>query len=193
MPAAGAQQLSAIGNTARAALTEMRRLLGVLRADTRDEPVRRQPQPGLDQLTQLLDDARDATGAGTRLIISGWVTALDPGIELAAFRIIQEALTNALKVVGDAYYARIYRSAAVRLGLADWQQLRPRLARHASHDAAQRAEIAAESERLGKTLLDSISHEMRTPISAITSRSRRKWAPASTRSMKNMAPCRISC
>jgi signal transduction histidine kinase len=94
MPAAGAQRLAAISATARSALTEMRRLLGVLREDTRDEPVRRQPQPGLDQLTQLLDEARDATGAGTRLIISGWVTALDPGLELAAFRIVQEALTN---------------------------------------------------------------------------------------------------
>jgi signal transduction histidine kinase len=95
MPAAGAQRLSAIGDTARSALTEMRRLLGVLREDTGDEPAKRQPQPGLSGLNILLDDARDATGAGTRLIISGWQTALDPGVELAAYRIIQEALTNA--------------------------------------------------------------------------------------------------
>jgi signal transduction histidine kinase len=95
MPAAGAQRLSAIGDTARAALTEMRRLLGVLREDTGDEVPARQPQPGLQELTKLLDEARDATGAGTRLIVHGWLAPLDPGVELAAYRIVQEALTNA--------------------------------------------------------------------------------------------------
>jgi len=95
MPAAGAQRLSTIGDTARSALTEMRRLLGVLREDTSAELTLRQPQPGLDQLNELLDEARDAAGSGTRLIISGWLTALDPGVELAAYRIVQEALTNA--------------------------------------------------------------------------------------------------
>jgi signal transduction histidine kinase len=94
MPTAGAQRLSAIGDTARLALTEMRRLLGVLREDTRGIQPEFQPQPGLGQLNELLDEARDASGAGTRLIISGWITGLDPGVELAAFRIIQEALTN---------------------------------------------------------------------------------------------------
>jgi signal transduction histidine kinase len=96
MPAAGAQRLLAIGDTARAALTEMRRLLGVLREDT-DEPdgADLQPQPGLAQLNELLDEARDASGISARLIVSGWLTALDPGVELAAYRIVQEALTNA--------------------------------------------------------------------------------------------------
>jgi signal transduction histidine kinase len=96
MPAAGAQRLSAIGDTARAALTEMRRLLGVLREDT-DEPDRADlhPQPGLAQLNDLLDEARDASGIGARLIITGWLTVLDPGVEVAAYRIVQEALTNA--------------------------------------------------------------------------------------------------
>jgi signal transduction histidine kinase len=95
MPAAGAQRLSAIGDTARAALTEMRRLLGVLREDTRDSVADRQPQPGLKQLNELLDEARDASGSGIRLIVRGPMTALDPGVELAAYRIVQEALTNA--------------------------------------------------------------------------------------------------
>jgi signal transduction histidine kinase len=95
MPAAGAKQLSAIGDTARAALTEMRRLLGVLREDSGVETADRQPQPGLAQLNELLDDARDVSGIGARLIVSGWLTTLDPGVELAAYRIVQEALTNA--------------------------------------------------------------------------------------------------
>jgi len=95
MPAAGAQQLSAIGDTARAALTEMRRLLGVLREDSGVETADRQPQPGIAQVNALLDEARDVSGIGARLIVSGWLTTLDPGVELAAYRIVQEALTNA--------------------------------------------------------------------------------------------------
>jgi signal transduction histidine kinase len=95
MPAAGAQRLSAIGDTARAALTEMRRLLGVLRSDAQTDAADRRPQPGLEQLNELLDEARDASGAGTRLIVGGPPVSLDPGVELAAYRIAQEALTNA--------------------------------------------------------------------------------------------------
>jgi|HubBroStandDraft_2_1064218.scaffolds.fasta_scaffold24751_4 signal transduction histidine kinase len=95
MPTAGAQRLSAIGDTARAALTEMRRLLGVLREDTETVAAERKPQPGLQQLNELLDEAREAAGTGARLIVRGALTALDPGVELAAYRIVQEALTNA--------------------------------------------------------------------------------------------------
>jgi signal transduction histidine kinase len=95
MPAIGAQRLSAIGDTARAALTEMRRLLGVLREDAGTAVAERQPVPGLLQLNELLDEARDASGSGIRFIVSGSMTTLDPGVELAAYRIVQEALTNA--------------------------------------------------------------------------------------------------
>jgi signal transduction histidine kinase len=95
MPAAGAQRLSAIGDTARMALTEMRRLLGVLREDAdSDLADNRRPQPGLRQLNELLDASRDASGSATRLIVHGSPVALDPGVELAAYRIAQEALTN---------------------------------------------------------------------------------------------------
>jgi signal transduction histidine kinase len=94
LPAAGAERFAAIGGTARSALTEMRRLLGVLRPDAPAEP-ERQPQPGLRDLAALLDEARDASGAGTRLILRGPPAPLDPGVELAAYRIVQEALTNA--------------------------------------------------------------------------------------------------
>jgi signal transduction histidine kinase len=95
MSAAGAQRLSSIGDTARAALTEMRRLLGVLREDTETEVAERQPQPGLNQLNELLDAARESAGSAARLILHGTPVALDPGVELAAYRIVQEALTNA--------------------------------------------------------------------------------------------------
>jgi signal transduction histidine kinase len=95
LPEAGARRLSEIGDTARAGLTEMRRLLGVLREDADVEVAERAPQPGLGQLNELLDEARESAGAGVRLIVSGLPVPLDPGVELAAYRIIQEALTNA--------------------------------------------------------------------------------------------------
>ncbi|HUN32933.1 MAG TPA: sensor histidine kinase [Trebonia sp.] len=95
MPAAGADRLLEIGDTARAGLTEMRRLLGVLREDvSADEVAVRQPQPGLPQVAALVDEARGAGGAVVRLIVSGPVAAYDPGVELVAYRIVQEALTN---------------------------------------------------------------------------------------------------
>jgi signal transduction histidine kinase len=112
MPGAGARRLLEIGDTARAALTEMRRLLGVLREDAGGPapdgrpPARssaeRRPQPGLEQLNDLLDGARSAAGTGVRLIVSGAPASLDPGVELAAYRIIQEALTNARRHAAGA-------------------------------------------------------------------------------------------
>jgi signal transduction histidine kinase len=94
LPPDGAKRLLAIGDTARAALTEMRRLLGVLRDDA-GAPTTRAPQPGLRQLVELVDEARGSSGASMRLIVNGEVRRLDPGIELTAYRIVQEALTNA--------------------------------------------------------------------------------------------------
>jgi signal transduction histidine kinase len=121
MPAAGAARLSAIGDTARAALTEMRRLLGVLREDTPPDVAARQPQPGLRQLADLLDEARDASSAGTRLILRGRPATLDPGVELAAYRIVQEALTNARRhAPGAAVDVELhFTGAALRLCIRD--------------------------------------------------------------------------
>lgn len=120
LPAEGAQRLSAIGDTARAGLTEMRRLLGVLREDT-GEPAERSPQPGLAQLNELLDDARETTGTGTRLIVHGPPAPLDPGVELAAYRIVQEALTNARRhAPGAAIDVDLhYTDDALRLRVRD--------------------------------------------------------------------------
>jgi signal transduction histidine kinase len=86
-------RFEAIAVTAREALTETRRLLGVLREDVGGE-AERAPQPGLDRLNDLVDTARDA-GSNIRLILQGKVVPLPAGIDLAAYRIVQEALTNA--------------------------------------------------------------------------------------------------
>jgi signal transduction histidine kinase len=97
LPPEGARQLLSIGDTARAALTEMRRLLGVLREDAPAgaEEAARRPQPGLGQLDELLEEARRASGAAIRLIMRGPPQRLDPGVEMVAYRITQESLTNA--------------------------------------------------------------------------------------------------
>ncbi|HEY7484992.1 MAG TPA: sensor histidine kinase [Streptosporangiaceae bacterium] len=120
MPAEGQKRLLAIGDTARAALTEMRRLLGVLREDAGTETTRK-PQPGLEQLNELIDEARDSAAASTRLIVRGNVTSLDPGIELTAYRIVQEALTNARRhAPGAAVDVELdYAGAALRLRVRD--------------------------------------------------------------------------
>ena len=104
----------------------MRRLLGVLREDA--QPGRlsgstadRRPQPGLAQLNDLLDESRDAAGTGTRLILHGSPVPLDPGVELAAYRIAQEALTNARRhAPGAAVDVELHYAAdALRLRIRD--------------------------------------------------------------------------
>jgi signal transduction histidine kinase len=121
MPAAGAERLSAIGDTARDALTEMRRLLGVLREDTGPATADLRPQPGVGQLIELLDEARDVSGTTARLIFRGPLVPLDPGVELAAYRIVQEALTNARRhAPGAAVDVEVHYTAdALHLRIRD--------------------------------------------------------------------------
>jgi signal transduction histidine kinase len=92
LPAEGRAHFEAIGQTARDALTEMRRLLGVLREDANAEPTR-DPQPSLTGLNELVETARGA-GSPVVLTLEGAVDTLPPGIDLCAYRILQEALTN---------------------------------------------------------------------------------------------------
>jgi signal transduction histidine kinase len=98
-PEAAATSADLIGSTARAAMTELRRLLGVLRFSGNNEDperVRLTPVPSLSRLDELLD-AIGAAGLGVTCETSGPVVPLPAGVDLAAYRIIQEALTNALR------------------------------------------------------------------------------------------------
>jgi signal transduction histidine kinase len=119
MPAAGQDHLLSIRATARDAMDEMRRVLGVLRDDARAE-VEHAPQPGLDRLNELLDSAREA-GADVRLIVHGRVVPLPAGVDLAAYRIVQEALTNARRhAPGAAVEVELrYREKMLRLRVRD--------------------------------------------------------------------------
>jgi signal transduction histidine kinase len=100
-PQEAPRALSSIEETSRAALREMRALLGVLRADgekawQRSGDTGRVPAPGLANLDSL---AERASGAGVRveLAVSGSRLPLPAGIDLAAYRVIQEAITNVVK------------------------------------------------------------------------------------------------
>jgi signal transduction histidine kinase len=90
--------LGTIEQTGRSALTEMRRLLQMLREDEADPLA---PQPGLADLPVLVSQVREA-GLDVALEVDGERRELPVGLELSAYRIVQEALTNALKHAGDA-------------------------------------------------------------------------------------------
>jgi signal transduction histidine kinase len=109
-PDKAADAIQDVSGTARQALAETRQLLGVLRADSGQEL--RQPLPGLADLDDLLSRVR-AAGLPVRYERAGAGTGTDPppSIQLAVFRLVQEALTNTMKHGGPR------ASAAVRLQL----------------------------------------------------------------------------
>ena len=96
--------LGAISTTGRQALTEMRRLLGVLRSA--DHLTELAPMPGLGELRELLDQAR-AAGLEVAYTLSGTPRELPEGAELAAYRVVQESLTNTRKHAGLAATAAV--------------------------------------------------------------------------------------
>ncbi|MEU6069263.1 MULTISPECIES: sensor histidine kinase [Streptomyces] len=83
-----------IRENAVAALTELRRVLGVVRAEDYEAPDA--PQPTLADLDSLLDNVREA-GLGVEKTVTGAVRELPQGVELSAYRIVQEALSNSLR------------------------------------------------------------------------------------------------
>jgi signal transduction histidine kinase len=94
------QALETVESTGRDALTEMRRLVGLLR-DKGAMP-EFSPQPGLKTIDSLVDGVR-AAGLPVELEVEGSPQPLPPGVDLAAYRVVQEALTNALKYAGPAH------------------------------------------------------------------------------------------
>jgi signal transduction histidine kinase len=119
LPADAGERLESIAATAREALTETRRLLGILREDDGGE-ADRAPQPGLSQLDELIDKA-EATGTHVRFIREGKIAPLPLSTDLAAYRIVQEALTNARRHApgADVDVELSYRDHALRLRISD--------------------------------------------------------------------------
>jgi signal transduction histidine kinase len=95
------EALLSVEETGRKALTEMRRLLGVLKENGGDQRAPLAPQPGMATLDTLLGQVREA-GLPVEMRTEGRPVELPPGIDLSAYRIVQEALTNALKYAGPA-------------------------------------------------------------------------------------------
>jgi len=110
-------EFGSLSEVAREALTEMRRLLGVLRED---EPATLAPQPQLTDLPALVDTARQA-GVEVELSVPDKLGKIPPGIEICAYRIVQESLSNASQhAPGAAVTVSVDRSArAVQLRVAN--------------------------------------------------------------------------
>ena len=117
-PQAAAEVLATISGTGRQALSDMRNLLGVLRQGPGDE---RAPQPDASLIPQLVEQVR-ASGLDVSTTVVGDARDLPPAIGLAAYRIVQESLTNVLKHAGPAARAHVevrWDADAIRLGVDD--------------------------------------------------------------------------
>ncbi|MGW0436360.1 sensor histidine kinase [Micromonospora sp. NPDC003197] len=93
-PERAREALLAVESGGRAAMTELRHVMGLLTMDGEDAGLA--PQPGLDQVDKLVARVRDA-GVTVRLTVHGQVRPVPSGVDLTAYRVVQEALTNTVK------------------------------------------------------------------------------------------------
>jgi signal transduction histidine kinase len=114
-----AEATDGIADLGRQAMAEMHRTLKLLRA-IGDDAAERAPQPGLANLDKLLEQSR-AAGLDVRLAVEGEPRELSQSLDLSAFRIVQEALTNVLKHAGPARASVTvgYRPQALELSVVD--------------------------------------------------------------------------
>ena len=116
-----AEALDVIRNAGHAALTEMRHMVGLLRADDEHSAPDLKPQPGLNRLKELTTLMSEA-GLPVEVEIIGPPRQLPPGLDMSAYRIIQESLTNTLKHAGAGATACVaieYEPELVRLEITD--------------------------------------------------------------------------
>jgi len=113
------EALVSVEQIGRQALTEMRRMLGGMRTGE-DQPAALAPQPGLQHLDRLIAQVEEA-GLPVTLHVEGERPDLSPGVDLSAYRIIQEGLTNALKHAKGAHADVVirYGDGSVQLEIAD--------------------------------------------------------------------------
>jgi signal transduction histidine kinase len=109
-----AESLGSIETTGRQALVELRHMLGILRQADDEQGLT--PLPGIAQVGVLCEQIREA-GLPVDVRVEGQATTLPPGLDLAAYRIVQEALTNTLKHAGAAHACVTIRYGAHSLEL----------------------------------------------------------------------------
>lgn len=134
-----AEPLRLIGETGRQALAELRRTLGVLREEDADPQL--SPQPGIDDLDRLLPSVR-AAGLPVTYSTSGELHTLGRGVQLAVYRIVQEALTNTLKHAGRGAAADVTLTASdgeVRVRVRDNGRATPAAPNHGLVGMRERA------------------------------------------------------
>ena len=129
-----AEVLRIIEQLSREALTELNHLLGALRREPEADPDRR-PTPSLGDLDALLDTST-AAGPPVNLVIEGPAHPLSPGVELSAYRIIQEALANAARHAPAARVTVALRYGAGELGIEVTNAASPRAPRPTGPPAA---------------------------------------------------------
>ena len=109
------EAIAAIEKVGRQALAEMRRLVELMRQDHEEDVL--VPQPGVDQIAALIKQVQEA-GLSVDLTIEGEVRALPASVDLSAYRIVQEALTNTLKHAGPARAHVLVRYGTEEIELA---------------------------------------------------------------------------
>jgi signal transduction histidine kinase len=131
LPSTADDEFASIGTAARQALVEMRRMLGVLRAE---QPAERAPQPGLAELPALLDQVRRA-GAEVELRTDGAPRPVPVAVDVSGYRIVQEALSNARRhAPGAAVTVRlVYRLDAVTIEVVNAAPEHPPVAGDPGH------------------------------------------------------------
>jgi signal transduction histidine kinase len=144
-PEEASKSVEIIGRTAREALTELRRLLGVLRgpADV-DGRAATAPSPSISHLDDVLGQVRQA-GIAVDLRVEGSPSKLAPGVDLAAYRIVQEALTNTVKHSGanEAAVTVSYEPGYVTVSVTDSGNGAVAITVDGKADRALRSRVAA--------------------------------------------------
>ncbi|WP_433324031.1 sensor histidine kinase [Spirillospora sp. CA-294931] len=119
LPDSARQTFGVVRDAAREALAETRRVVGLLRSDD-DEAAERSPQPGLDRLDDLVGTARQS-GLAVAVAVVGVPRQVSAGVDLSAFRIVQESLSNATRYApGSRVQIEIkYEESRLRIEVAD--------------------------------------------------------------------------
>ncbi len=171
-PQRAREPLRAVQETGRQAVAELGRMLGLLRDSRRADdaaPAERAPQPGAEQLPELAD-RMSALGLPVQLTIHGEPRGLPPGIALAVYRVVQEALTNTLKHAGagaKSYVEVRYLPHVVQVDITDdGRAVSPPGTGHGLIGMTERATIFGGTIEAGTCPAGGFRVRMRLPLDA---------------------------